>query len=117
MKHIESRPSKASKKDYDFYVDIDEDITKEADVKLVVDDLKEKAKSVVVHHEESGNFRLYINWQLLRSESDFSCNFLWFMSCLQFLSDVIESTKYIHFQARRSFFSAIKLPWIIQIKF
>lgn len=61
MKHIEFRPSKASKKDCDFYVDIDEDITKEADVKLVVDDLKEKAKSVVVHHEEPGNFQLCIN--------------------------------------------------------
>lgn len=53
LKHIESRPSKSANKDYDFYVDVDEESTKEDDIKLVVDDLKIKAKSVVLHHEES----------------------------------------------------------------
>lgn len=53
LKHIESRPSKSNQKDYDFYVDIDEASTKEANIKLVVDDLKEKAKSVVLHRDES----------------------------------------------------------------
>lgn len=55
MKHIESRPSKNNKQDYDFYVDIDENVTKEENIKLLVEDLKVKAKSVVLHHEESGD--------------------------------------------------------------
>lgn len=53
LKHIESRPSKTSRNDYDFYVDIDEESTHAENIKLVVEDLKEKARSVVVHQEES----------------------------------------------------------------
>ncbi|XP_057312561.1 phenylalanine-4-hydroxylase-like isoform X2 [Hydractinia symbiolongicarpus] len=53
LRHIESRPSKTNKDDYDFYVDIDEELTHSENVKLVLEDLKEKAKSVVLHHEES----------------------------------------------------------------
>jgi len=53
LKHIESRPSKANKADYDFYVDIDGETANPESVKLVVEDLKSKAKSVVIHNEES----------------------------------------------------------------
>ena len=53
LKHIESRPSKGNKKDYDFYVDIDEETTTKENIDLVVEDLKVKTKSVVVHREES----------------------------------------------------------------
>ena len=54
LKHIESRPSKSNKKDYEFYVDIDAETASSESVKLVVEDLKSKAKSVVLHNEESG---------------------------------------------------------------
>jgi len=53
LKHIESRPSKGGSKEYDFYVDIDDESTHPENVKLVLEDLKSKAKSVVLHHEES----------------------------------------------------------------
>eukprot|EP00111_Clytia_hemisphaerica_P001475 TCONS_00004226-protein len=53
LKHIESRPSKSNKKDYEFYVDIDAETANSESVKLVVEDLKSKAKSVVLHNEES----------------------------------------------------------------
>jgi len=53
LKHIESRPSKSSRDDYEFYVDIDDNKLKTENLNLVVEDLKQKAKSVVLHHEES----------------------------------------------------------------
>lgn len=53
LKHIESRPSKTNKKDYEFYVDIDGNSANPESVKLVLEDLKVKAKSVVLHTEES----------------------------------------------------------------
>ena len=55
MKHIESRPSKVNKKDYDFFVDIDQASTNSESIKLVLEDLKSKTKSVVLHTEEEGN--------------------------------------------------------------
>lgn len=53
LKHIESRPSKVNKTDYDFFVDIDGESADSESVKLVLEDLKSKAKSVVLHTEES----------------------------------------------------------------
>jgi len=53
LKHIESRPSKSNQKYYEFYVDIDCESTNSESIKLVMDDLKVKAKSVIMHTEES----------------------------------------------------------------
>ena len=61
MKHIESRPSKSNKKDYEFYVDIDTETANSESVKLVLEDLKTKTSSVVLHTEESGIKQFFLH--------------------------------------------------------
>jgi len=53
LKHIESRPSKVNKNDYDFYVDVDEGETSPEGVQKVYEDLKVAAKNVILHHQEA----------------------------------------------------------------
>ena len=66
MKHIESRPSKSNKKDYEFYVDIDTENASSESVKLVLEDLKTKTSSVVLHTEESGISQIYFGFGILK---------------------------------------------------
>ena len=63
LKHIESRPSKSNKKDYEFYVDIDTESADSESVKLVLEDLKSKTSSVVLHTEESGMSKIVLTKQ------------------------------------------------------
>ena len=52
MSHIESRPSKRSKTEYDFFVDCEE--IQGPRLTTFVDALKDQALSITVHSEEGG---------------------------------------------------------------
>ena len=55
MSHIESRPSKRSKTEYDFFVDCEE--IQGPRLTNFVDSLKDQALSITVHSEEGGGER------------------------------------------------------------
>ena len=55
MSHIESRPSKRSKTEYDFFVDCEE--IQGPRLTTFVDALKDQALSITVHSEEGGGER------------------------------------------------------------
>ena len=52
MKHIESRPSKRSKQEYDFFVDCQS--LKGEKLTSFVESLKERATTITVHSSEEG---------------------------------------------------------------
>ena len=66
MSHIESRPSKRSKIEYDFFVDCEE--IQGPRLTNFVDALKDQALSITVHSEEGGGERyvshIYSPWAL-----------------------------------------------------
>lgn len=66
MSHIESRPSKHSKTEYDFFVDCEE--IQGPRLTNFVDALKDQALSITVHSEEGGGERyvshIYSPWAL-----------------------------------------------------
>lgn len=60
MSHIESRPSKRSKSEYDFIVDCEE--LQGAKLEKFMDALKGHALSIMLHSEEGGGIcQLHIN--------------------------------------------------------
>ena len=60
MSHIESRPSKRSKSEYDFIVDCEE--LQGAKLEKFMDALKGHAFSIMLHSEEGGGiYQLHIN--------------------------------------------------------
>ena len=52
MSHIESRPSKRSKTEYDFYVDCEE--LQGAKLEEFINALKDQALSITLHSEDGG---------------------------------------------------------------
>ena len=66
MSHIESRPSKRSKTEYDFFVDCEE--IQGPRLTTFVDALKDQALSITVHSEEGGGehyvSHIYSPWVL-----------------------------------------------------
>ena len=61
MKHIESRPSKDSRSNYDFFVDLENDVEKEK-LDALIADLKSTARTVTLHHQEAGEILLQLTW-------------------------------------------------------
>jgi len=53
LKHIESRPSKNNRKNYDFYIDVDEVETPIENVTNLMKDLEKTASTVVLHHQQA----------------------------------------------------------------
>lgn len=56
LKHIESRPSKANRDCYEFYVEVHDDKLEEKNLQLAIEELKKRCRSVVLHREEAGKF-------------------------------------------------------------
>jgi phenylalanine-4-hydroxylase len=52
MKHIESRPSRDSRSNYDFFVDLEDNVDK-GHLDALMKDLKSQAKTVTLHHQEA----------------------------------------------------------------
>ena len=59
MSHIESRPSKSCKTQYDFFVDCEN--LQGPKLTKFVDDLKDQAVSLTIHSEEGGGMLIFTN--------------------------------------------------------
>ena len=64
LKKIESRPSKCKNNYYDLYIEIDQNGTKESDVKFIIQDLEKNAENVVLQNKETGNYCYYYSQYL-----------------------------------------------------